>query len=92
MQMIERMARAICSVDIEQYDIEFGPSAHSVEERVEDNWRKNIDRAKAAIEEMRDPTKAMQTVLSEWDSFGVPPDDEAMNKLIDAALEEKPEC
>ena len=56
--MVERVARALCAVDLNT-----GLSAEGVTEYVAGFWPNHIDHARAAIEAMRQPTEAMEESL-----------------------------
>jgi hypothetical protein len=80
-EMIERVARAICAKMFENPKFYCGLDPIPI--AVERGWRDFVGEARAAIEAMREPTKAMSARADAIESRGV--DDEPINPDADHA-------
>lgn len=101
MTMVERVARAICRVDLIAIAMEenISLSPNGLDASLDKEWRKAIPNARAAIEAIREPTQTMvkhgEDAIELSDGAGVTYEflsrdeiGEIWQSMIDAALKE----
>ena len=80
-EMVERIARALSEIDRIEAD--------EAPDFADWHWEENVERAKAAIEAMREPTKSMKQVGINYITSNLR-HEEVYPHMIDAALREDP--